>query len=557
MLAIGSVGSLSPELPVGSLLCPDDFIALHLGLSIFADARAHRRRASTPLARAKSSTPGGRAARQPRDGGVYWQAIGPRFETPAEIRLIAAHADVVGMTIASECIVAAELGLAYAALCVVDNLANGIGAGALDVVELEAAASPTRPPARRPGRGAAAARRGRAVSAKPSTVTGAVLDGETVGCAARTGRSSRSGPRSPPSPATRRSTPAAAPGRAARQRPHPRGDDALPRLRRRPAADALAARRGSGRSRRSSRPRTSTGARASPARRCSAPARPASGTCTGTRRRPPARSPTPACGRRSGRRFFDPTATPTAMRRARAAQPRRAGQLGAGDRRPRSPRTRSTRSARSSLRWIAELGAERGLPIHIHLSETEQEVDDCLAAHGLRPAAYLDRPRHAERADRARPRRLARPRGARADRRPRLHRRHQPGRQHEARGRRRLPLPGRAARRGRGRARHRRRRLERLARPPQRPEDLRPRPEARRRRPHRDRRRRRPGRSPPAPGRRCWAGGRRRSRSAPPPTSSCCGPTPPSWRLGDLASDLVYAASGADRRHDRRRRRGC
>ena len=65
----------------------------------------------------------------PRDGGVYWQARGPRFETPAEIRLMAAHADVVGMTIASECVVAGELGLDYAALCVVDNLANGLGEG--------------------------------------------------------------------------------------------------------------------------------------------------------------------------------------------------------------------------------------------------------------------------------------------------------------------------------------------------------------------------------------------------------------------------------------------
>ncbi len=44
-----------------------------------------------------------------------------------------------------------------------------------------------------------------------------------------------------------------------------------------------------------------------------------------------------------------------------------------------------------SLRWIAALGAERGVPIQIHLSETEREVEDCLAAHGVRPAAYLDR----------------------------------------------------------------------------------------------------------------------------------------------------------------------
>jgi 5-methylthioadenosine/S-adenosylhomocysteine deaminase len=45
----------------------------------------------------------------------------------------------------------------------------------------------------------------------------------------------------------------------------------------------------------------------------------------------------------------------------------------------------------ASLRWIAELGAERQLPIQIHLAETEGEVADCVAAHGLRPAAYLDR----------------------------------------------------------------------------------------------------------------------------------------------------------------------
>ncbi len=43
------------------------------------------------------------------------------------------------------------------------------------------------------------------------------------------------------------------------------------------------------------------------------------------------------------------------------------------------------------LSWTAELAAERALPIHIHLSETEQEVTDCVEQHGVRPAAYLDR----------------------------------------------------------------------------------------------------------------------------------------------------------------------
>jgi 5-methylthioadenosine/S-adenosylhomocysteine deaminase len=43
------------------------------------------------------------------------------------------------------------------------------------------------------------------------------------------------------------------------------------------------------------------------------------------------------------------------------------------------------------LRWAGEQTAERGLALHTHLAETEREVSDCIAAHGVRPAAYLDR----------------------------------------------------------------------------------------------------------------------------------------------------------------------
>lgn len=139
VLAIASVGSLDPTLPVGSLICPDDFIALHLGLSTFVDERAHRAPSFDPTWRAEVLAAWTESGGALRDGGVYWQAIGPRFETPAEIRLMAAHADVVGMTVAAECIVAAELGLAYAAICVVDNLANGLGTRSLEIIELEAA----------------------------------------------------------------------------------------------------------------------------------------------------------------------------------------------------------------------------------------------------------------------------------------------------------------------------------------------------------------------------------------------------------------------------------
>jgi 5'-methylthioadenosine phosphorylase len=42
------------------------------------------------------------------------------------------------MTIASESVLALELGLAYAAVCLVDNLANGVGERELTIAELEA-----------------------------------------------------------------------------------------------------------------------------------------------------------------------------------------------------------------------------------------------------------------------------------------------------------------------------------------------------------------------------------------------------------------------------------
>ena len=43
-----------------------------------------------------------------------------------------------------------------------------------------------------------------------------------------------------------------------------------------------------------------------------------------------------------------------------------------------------------SLSWFAEVAAEREISLQIHLSETEQEVEDCLNTNGKRPAAYLD-----------------------------------------------------------------------------------------------------------------------------------------------------------------------
>src|ERR671918_617742 len=139
VLAVGSVGGLREEIGPGAFVCPDDFIALDApAATTLSGAAAHTVPGFNLDWRARVVAAFIRAGVEVRDGGVYWQATGPRLETPAEIRLISEHADVIGMTIASECVIAGELGLRYAAVCVVDNLANGIGEGELTLLELEA-----------------------------------------------------------------------------------------------------------------------------------------------------------------------------------------------------------------------------------------------------------------------------------------------------------------------------------------------------------------------------------------------------------------------------------
>jgi len=138
VLAIGSVGGLRPELGPGTMLCPDDFIALDAEPATgLVGPAAHRVPGFDPGWRRDLLGALAGAEAEAIDGGVYWQARGPRLETPAEIRLAASHADVIGMTVASECVAAGEAGLRYAALCVVDNLANGVGAGGLTLAEVE------------------------------------------------------------------------------------------------------------------------------------------------------------------------------------------------------------------------------------------------------------------------------------------------------------------------------------------------------------------------------------------------------------------------------------
>ncbi len=61
------------------------------------------------------------------ESGVYVNACGPRFETPAEIRMFdILGADIVGMTIVPEVVLSNELGIEYATIAIGTNYACGI-----------------------------------------------------------------------------------------------------------------------------------------------------------------------------------------------------------------------------------------------------------------------------------------------------------------------------------------------------------------------------------------------------------------------------------------------
>jgi len=127
IVAIGSTGSLKPEIPPGSIVIPTDYLSLTDIPSIYECSIEHVR----PELDADLIRTLGELVPEARVGGVYAQTRGPRIETVAEVKGLSKVADIVGMTVASEATLALELGMRFAALCTVDNYANGLGSETL------------------------------------------------------------------------------------------------------------------------------------------------------------------------------------------------------------------------------------------------------------------------------------------------------------------------------------------------------------------------------------------------------------------------------------------
>lgn len=132
VLATAAVGSLNLSYKPGELVLVDDVIDMTKSRkgTFFDEGRVVHVDVSDPYcARLRNNLKEtAEALRIPlHDGGVYVCTEGPRFETKAEISMYAQlGGNVVGMTSMPETILAKELELCYATVCMVTNLAAGL-----------------------------------------------------------------------------------------------------------------------------------------------------------------------------------------------------------------------------------------------------------------------------------------------------------------------------------------------------------------------------------------------------------------------------------------------
>lgn len=125
IIAINSTGSLKRSIKPGCFVVPHDFMQFFP--KTYFDDRMFSITPKLCEALRKKLIDACEALGFPVvKHAVYFQTIGPRLETIAEVNFLRKFADVVGMTLADEATLAQEQGLSYASLCTVDNYAHGI-----------------------------------------------------------------------------------------------------------------------------------------------------------------------------------------------------------------------------------------------------------------------------------------------------------------------------------------------------------------------------------------------------------------------------------------------
>jgi 5'-methylthioadenosine phosphorylase len=148
-IAVTVCGAVDPGIELGSLICFDDlhFPANRLpdgALCTFFDAPGDPQRGHwiyedpfAPGLRAALLGAAGRAGLQMRDGGCYGHVDGPRFNTKAEIRgLAAAGVTAVSQTAGPETVLAGEAELPFALVGYATDYANGVQAEPTPVARL-------------------------------------------------------------------------------------------------------------------------------------------------------------------------------------------------------------------------------------------------------------------------------------------------------------------------------------------------------------------------------------------------------------------------------------
>lgn len=145
IFATAAVGSLRAEIAPGDCVVLDDFLDCTKGevVTFFDEAGSVRHTDfvypyDPGLRQTLLQTAPSRLTVHPR--GTYLCVSGPRYETPAEVRLFAQWgADVVGMTGAPEAILCHEAGLRYAGVALATNYGTGLlSAAPLSHADVEA-----------------------------------------------------------------------------------------------------------------------------------------------------------------------------------------------------------------------------------------------------------------------------------------------------------------------------------------------------------------------------------------------------------------------------------